>query len=804
LADGSISVAASGGTGALSFEWSIGGSSMVAENLAAGNYSLIVTDEFECSLTLDYSLSQPELLDFTSEVSQISCFGETDGSISVDVFGGTAPYSYEWNGDIGLPVLIELASGSYALNIQDARGCSASLDVDIEEPSPLAISISSVPAICNGSATGSLSATVDGANSPYEYEWSHNGEVLLNTDDDLLNVSAGEYVLEVTDANGCNGIYSASVSEPEPVVISPVIVDATCENEFGSGYATASGGSGAYSFNWINASGDLISEQDSAEGLISGDYSLWIYDDNDCPALVNFTISDVIQLDLTLVASNPSCFGNIDGAISVVMENGLPPYHFTWSNGDTTQNIFGLDQGNYSLTVIDDNGCSGEGDVTLVMPEIFSAVIDSVADVRCNGASDGFASVEISGGTAPYYLLWNGEEFGALRNNLSADTISISVTDDMGCVAFIEGLVISEPSALEVSVEWSGQSCVATNGSIALSVIGGVAPYDVSWSNGDTGNQISNLSAGDYSALISDANGCDVSVSQPIDIYCYETQLISELCSASPATVSLLGNIQCDFISGATSYQWSFYDSGDLLGSVITPSTLLAVAEIPGVYPGALLGVRLAVTVDGLQYPGSTDCYIHVEALPTTQLLEEDCNAIISDSLYILNCISMADALEYAWYIQGSSLNDTIETTEPLLPILEILDLSANQSYTVTVTYTTSEGFQSEPGDPCTITMLISTDTSGNDTTTFIQDPLSYGEFVIYPNPGDGQYIQVNNAPESGSLALFDASGRMLYALTNYEVTSPKERRYKIPAQLSQGIYYLSFPHGKVQRWVVN
>jgi hypothetical protein len=158
----------------------------------------------------------------------------------------------------------------------------------------------------------------------------------------------------------------------------------------------------------------------------------------------------------------------------------------------------------------------------------------------------------------------------------------------------------------------------------------------------------------------------------------------------------------------------------------------------------------------------------------------------------------MQDATQYSWIIEGSSVLDTIYTADALLVISDISDLEANQSYTVTISYNTADGFASEPGDPCTITMLINTDTS-----TAVNRPIDIREFMLYPNPGDGISLVVKNAPDNGKMRVCDTAGRTLYTFETRPASLGAQQSYTMPYELPQGVYIIGFDNGITRSWVV-
>ena len=189
---------------------------------------------------------------------------------------------------------------------------------------------------------------------------------------------------------------------------------------------------------------------------------------------------------------------------------GTPPYTYYWSNGETTEAITGLLAGSYSLTVTDANFCTIEGTWTVNQPDDLM-VSGTVVDVLCNGGSDGSITLSVSGGTLPYAFLWNDGNTDQDRTGLTAGLYNVTVTDANSCEEFAE-FTVEEPDALGVTAVVEDALChTSCDGTITISVTGGIAPYTYLWDSGQTTESIDNLCAGIYTVTITDFNGCTLS-----------------------------------------------------------------------------------------------------------------------------------------------------------------------------------------------------------------------------------------------------------------------------------------------------
>ncbi|MBK7853800.1 MAG: SprB repeat-containing protein [Bacteroidetes bacterium] len=209
----SVDLTVAGGTPPYSYNWSNGASSEDINNLAAGTYTVSITDANGCTLTSAATITQPQaaLSGNITQTAPILCHGGNDASIDLVVTGGTSPYSYNWSNGETTEDLSNIPAGTYNVTITDQNGCTFSASVTITQPSgSLTPTISSTGNVgCYGNSTGSVTLTITGGTQPYQFIWNNGA-----TTQSLSNVAAGSYTVTVTDANGCTNTATANVQQP--------------------------------------------------------------------------------------------------------------------------------------------------------------------------------------------------------------------------------------------------------------------------------------------------------------------------------------------------------------------------------------------------------------------------------------------------------------------------------------------------------------------------------------------------------------------------------------------------------------
>ena len=262
--DGVINTTYSGGTPPYSFAWTGPGgftaSTADITGLAAGTYTLTLTDDNGCSVVAITTLVAPPVLSATAVAgsfaggSGTSCNGIVDGSIVLTPAGGTPPYAVTWSGPSGFTSsawqITGLAAGSYTATVSDANGCSTTASATLTAPLPLELTSTSTDIMCNGGNTGSADLSVSGGSGIYSYQWS-GPNVFTASTQDISNLIAGTYTVTVVDANGCTASTSVTIVQPTAIQATAIITTAACQGaNTGAVDLTMTGGTGGYSYLW--------------------------------------------------------------------------------------------------------------------------------------------------------------------------------------------------------------------------------------------------------------------------------------------------------------------------------------------------------------------------------------------------------------------------------------------------------------------------------------------------------------------------------------------------------------------------
>ncbi|MFN5887170.1 MAG: SprB repeat-containing protein, partial [Flavobacteriales bacterium] len=248
---GSVNLTVTGGTSPYTYAWSNNTIQEDPANLAAGTYSVTVTDANGCSSQTSVTITQPQGgLSLSATQVNVLCFGNSTGSINLTVTGGTSPYTYAWSNNSTQEDLTNLSAGSYTVVVSDNSACTAQLTITINQPTTaLSLSTMQVNVGCYGNNTGSINLTATGGISPYTYAWSNN-----TTQEDPTNLAAGTYSVTVTDANGCTSQTNVTITQPQaPLALSTTQVNVFCfGNSTGSVNLTGTGGTSPYTYAWSN------------------------------------------------------------------------------------------------------------------------------------------------------------------------------------------------------------------------------------------------------------------------------------------------------------------------------------------------------------------------------------------------------------------------------------------------------------------------------------------------------------------------------------------------------------------------
>ncbi|MGB3949270.1 MAG: SprB repeat-containing protein, partial [Bacteroidia bacterium] len=516
--DGSATINVSGGASPYSFSWNTvpANTTPTISNLSIGTYTVEIKNGLGCTTTATATITQPTPIALNTLVTDATCFGESNGSVSVTASGGNGPYTYFWQpGNQTTSSILNKTIGTYTVTVTDAKQCVNTGVYTINQPSPIAISISKSDVSCYNYSNGTATATVGGGTPPYIYNWSSGG-----TSPTATNLTANTYTLTVKDNKNCIGTNIVSITQPTKINVNINSSPETCNN-LNNGIANASvtGGSAPYGYLWQPGAYTTS----NISNLSAGTYTLSVTDAKNCTSVSNTTVTEPNPLSINFInQSNVSCFGGNDGTITANAVGGTPNYTFSWTpGGATTATLKNIIAGTYTVTITDSKGCVVTNSVTISQPQQLTAITSSTNET-CDYLNNGTASVVASGGTPGYSYVWFPDlQTSANINALKAATYSVTITDAKGCTANASA-TITQPNPISLNLTSSNVKCYAGNdGTASVNPNGGNSPYSYMWSPGNNTTQnISNLSAGAYSVTVTDNSGCatngQVTISQPI------------------------------------------------------------------------------------------------------------------------------------------------------------------------------------------------------------------------------------------------------------------------------------------------
>jgi hypothetical protein len=255
------------------------------------------------------------------------------------------------------------------------------------------------------------------------------------------------------------------------------------------------------------------------------------------------------------------CFGNTTGSIDLTVSGGTAPYIYSWDNGLVSEDLTGIGAGTYVVSITDANGCTTSSSATLTQPISGIVLTETHSNVLCQGNTTGSIDLTVTGGSGTYSYSWdNGQNTEDLLN-LSAGIYTVTVTDNSNCTSILSVTITEPVSALSASATVTNVLCNGNStGAIDLAVSGGTGPYSYNWSNGLLIEDISNLTAGTYTVVVTDNNGCTITsnsiVTEPLLPLTSSTTQTNVLCFGNTT-----GSIDLTVSGGTAPYTYS-WDNG--------------------------------------------------------------------------------------------------------------------------------------------------------------------------------------------------------------------------------------------------
>lgn len=730
--NGSIDISVSSALPPFTYAWFFNGNPIGntedLNNVAAGQYTCSVTAANGCTAL------------FTAEVPSLPNLPTFNGFATLDCSNPSAMLtiplvgivSYQWSGPEGftstLASPVVPVTGTYNVVVTNAQGCTGTGSIVVLENMDAPEVITSEISSCYGQNNGSVSAFAQDGVPPYTYAWYSNG-MLIGTTSTINNLSEGAYTCTVTGANGCT-------AEATSYVFSVSIPTFSAIDTLDCAHQTISLGflfPNVVAYQWSGPGGFSSTE---ANPVISepGNYEVTTTNNQGCTGTgIIFVIEDTVQPTIAVEAVVATCFGQNTGGIDISVSGTPGPYTYSWLNNGTLigsfPNISGLGEGTYTCQVTAKNGCSST--LTLMVPSLpalptFSGV-DTLDCAHTNVEMDATLA-----GIVSYQWSSPGGFSSSLPNPVVAETGTYQVifTNAQGCTGTGSFVVLQSAELPTITTEQVILPCFGeNNGSIDISVTGGVAPYTYLWFS--NGNIVSNtqdadsLITGPYTCIVSSANGCN-------------SQLTVYIPSGPASPVfTLTSTLNCTNTSlvldhptppGTQTYQWSGpngFNSSEENPTVVDP----------GIYTVILTNAQ------GCTYTGT---YLVLEDNNPPLLAEEQVIHASEAQNDGSITVTSAGAISFAWYLNGNLIANTANISNLWAATYTCVATGAN-GCTTSIEVTVLEGF-----------------ISSNEPAWAAQN------WIISPNPSNGHFVLTNkNGAFLVNLSVYNASGQLVWRQNN-------------------------------------
>jgi len=440
-ATGELCVTVSGGVEPYTYDWSHGESTACVTGLAAGDYTVTITDANGCEDEATSTVSEPTVLNVVVNGDGVDCNDENTGELTAFVSGGTPPYTYLWSDGQFSSTIDGLPMGDYTVTVTDANGCADTSTGRITGPIPIFLRLTAWDGNCGEEGGTNINLTVIEGSPPFAFVWEGPG--VNPNSEDQFDVEAGTYYVTVTDAGGCMSNDSISTEDlPEGPMISIGTVTPSCDNACDGSIlgVTATGGVPAYTFQWSNG----VTTADNF-GLCTGDYSLTVTDANGCEASMTVFVPAKDTFALVVEAVDVTCLNDCEGEITLSPDLGTGDYTFNWSDAATstgqTAVRTNLCPGDYSVTVTNGDLCPIERIITVsAATDLAATFTQTGGDCNPNGG-EVIRELTVTGGTSPYSFNWSDGSTGDTIPTYDPFALyTVTVTDSEGCETIVADL----------------------------------------------------------------------------------------------------------------------------------------------------------------------------------------------------------------------------------------------------------------------------------------------------------------------------------------------------------------------------
>jgi gliding motility-associated-like protein len=556
--DAQASVFANGGTMPYSYTWNGIVGADINNNLAVGDHVLVVSDFNNCSIQHTVSVGQPNELVIMIDVQPAQC-GLANGNMEANVIGGTMPYQFAWSSGESNSGLSNLLPGTYTVSVTDANGCISDLTKSFTDVGPPTIQVlSNTNVSCYNGNDGAIEVEVNGGTGALVTNWNTGVDGLI-----LNNLNIGTYTATVSDALGCSGSISHSVTQPLELQSNLQSNNVLCYGGSSGNIVThITGGTPDYSTS-IVALGSTIPQL--AVSLNANIYAVSISDANGCQLIDTVEIFQPEPLAIAFSTSDVHCFGGADGTASAEVSGGTLPYQYLWSSGELTNEIDSVQIGTYILTVTDSNQCVKTDEVLIDQPDVLQITISGPNEI-CAGEPVNF-NMFGTGGFGDYAVEWMTGQTTDAISFISDSTIAISVElrDENNCVANRTRNLLVHQLPIITLTPMNATSCAGECVQVQSSFVeGGIYTWTTGIGSKSSGRMVSfcfeHEGIVDLNLQVTDNHGCSSSAS--FENYFTINPLPAASFSASETNVPLLDALIyfTNTSQDAVSSFWNFDD----------------------------------------------------------------------------------------------------------------------------------------------------------------------------------------------------------------------------------------------------
>jgi hypothetical protein len=387
------------------YSWSTGETTQSISGLCEGTYNIVITDSSGCMIVDTFEITQPEILQRTLNSKMISCSYYCDGTSTIVVSGGTAPYTFIWSNGESESMIDTLCAGTYYVSVIDSNGCTLNDSVQITSPLPLQDSLVTTMTSCYQSCDGTAATFASGGIPPYGYHWIGGYTSFMDS------LCAGSHLFSITDSNGCILFDTAMISSPALLATSLQSTMPLCYMSCtGSISATVQGGSPPYQYQWSNGSSSA-----TIDSLCVGLFSILVSDSNGCTSVDSSAIVSPAELIVSDSITAASCVTCADGIVTLLLSGGTPPYSVLWSTNDTGVILMNVLPGDYLGCVTDVNGCNWCNTYTIgynVIDNIGSSHEEETMSIRPNPFSSVLYATIYVDQIPEHYIFILTDDFG--------------------------------------------------------------------------------------------------------------------------------------------------------------------------------------------------------------------------------------------------------------------------------------------------------------------------------------------------------------------------------------------------------